>query len=180
MTLLLAQGRIVLEKPIGTDLASAETINEAVGRVFDVIELTLRTPVALDALEATAMAVPEILIRAGTIVTPGQVTLAADAGARFLVSPGCTPALMSAMAESGPAFLPGTATLSEALAVLASPLPTARFCPTGGITATSAPSYLSLPNVGRIGGSWLTPADALADRDWDRIRRLAAAAAALG
>ena len=147
---------------------------------------------------------PEILIGAGTIVTPGQVKLVADAGARFLVSPGYTPALMSAMAESGVAFLPGTATVSEALAVLeagytemkffpaeasggaaylqsiASPLPTARFCPTGGITATSAPSYLSLPDVGCIGGSWLTPADALADRDWDRIRRLAAAAAALG
>jgi 2-dehydro-3-deoxyphosphogluconate aldolase/(4S)-4-hydroxy-2-oxoglutarate aldolase len=168
------------------------------------IELTLRTPVALDAIAAIATEVPEILVGAGTIVTPGQVKEAIDAGAEFLVSPGCTPALLSAMAESGVGFLPGTATVSEVLAVLeagftemkffpaeasggaaylksiASPLPTARFCPTGGITAATAASYLALPNVGCVGGSWLTPADALADRDWGRITRLAAAAAALG
>jgi len=148
--------------------------------------------------------VPDILIGAGTIVSPGQVKQAIDAGAQFLVSPGSTPSLLGAMGDSGLPFLPGTATVSEALAVLeagytemkffpaeasggaaylksiASPLPGARFCPTGGITAASAPAYLSLPNVGCVGGSWLTPSDALADKDWDRISALAAAAAALG
>lgn len=169
-----------------------------------VIELTLRTPVALDAIAAISAEVPEILVGAGTIVSPGQAKQAVDAGARFLVSPGCTPALLGAMAESGVPFLPGTATVSEVLAVLeagftemkffpaeaaggapylrsiASPVPAARFCPTGGITAGSAATYLALPNVGCVGGSWLTPADALAAGDWDRVRSLAAEAATLG
>lgn len=186
------------------DLAHAVPVARAlVEGGLPVIELTLRTPVALEAIHAIATQVPEILVGAGTIVTPGQVKQAADAGAAFLVSPGCTPQLLSAMAESDLPFLPGTATVSEALAVLeagytemkffpaeasggaaylksiASPLPAARFCPTGGITAASAPSYLSLPNVGCVGGSWLTPAEALATGDWARISALAAEAAAL-
>ena len=169
-----------------------------------VIELTLRTPVALDAIRAIASEVPEILVGAGTIVTPGQAKEALDAGAQFLVSPGSTPSLLGAMADTGLPFLPGTATVSEVLAVLeagytelkffpaeasggaaflksiASPVPAARFCPTGGITAATAPSYLALPNVGCVGGSWLTPADALASGDWGRVTELARAAAALG
>jgi 2-dehydro-3-deoxyphosphogluconate aldolase/(4S)-4-hydroxy-2-oxoglutarate aldolase len=167
------------------------------------IELTLRTPVALDAIRAIADEVPEILVGAGTVVTPGQARQAMDAGARFLVSPGSTPALLDAMAETGLPFLPGTATVSEVLAVLeagftemkffpaeasggaaflkavAAPLPAVRFCPTGGITAASAASYLSLPNVGCVGGSWLTPADALAQGDWAWVKNLAAQAALL-
>ncbi|MCD4532804.1 bifunctional 4-hydroxy-2-oxoglutarate aldolase/2-dehydro-3-deoxy-phosphogluconate aldolase [Nocardioides sp. cx-169] len=167
------------------------------------IELTLRTPVALDAIRAIADEVPEILVGAGTVVTPGQAKEAADAGAGFLVSPGCTPTLLGAMADTGLPFLPGTATASEALAVLeagyasmkffpaeasggvdylrsvASPLPTARFCPTGGITAASAPAYLALPNVGCVGGSWLTPAAVLDSGDWPRVEALARAAASL-
>lgn len=186
------------------DLAHAVPVARAlVEGGLPVIELTLRTPVALEAIHAIATQVPEILVGAGTIVTPGQVKQAVDAGAAFLVSPGCTPQLLSAMAESDRPFLPGTATVSEALAVLeagytemkffpaeasggaaylksiASPLPAARFCPTGGITAASAPSYLALPNVGCVGGSWLTPSDALAAGDWARISALAAEAAAL-
>ncbi len=169
-----------------------------------VIELTLRTPVALDAIAAIAAEVPEILVGAGTITSPELVSRAVKAGAQFLVSPGTTPGLLREMAWSGVPFLPGTATVSEAMAVLeagysemkffpaeasggaaylkslASPLPAARFCPTGGITAASAPSYLSLPNVGCVGGSWLTPADALAAGDWDRVAALAREAAALG
>lgn len=187
------------------DLAHAVPVARAlVEGGLPVIELTLRTPVALDAIEAIAAEVPEILVGAGTIVAPGQVKQAVDAGAQFLVSPGATPALLSAMASSGVPFLPGTATVSEALAVLeagftemkffpaeasggaaflrsiASPLPAARFCPTGGITAASAASYLALPNVGCVGGSWLTPADALAGGDWARVTELARAAASLG
>jgi 2-dehydro-3-deoxyphosphogluconate aldolase/(4S)-4-hydroxy-2-oxoglutarate aldolase len=184
------------------DLAHAVPVARAlVAGGLPVIELTLRTPVAHAAI---ASEVPEILLGAGRVVTPGQVTPAVDAGAQFLVSPGSTPALLAAMADSGLPFLPGTSTVSEALAVLeagftemkffpaeasggagylrsiASPLAAARFCPTGGITAASAPSYLALPNVGCVGGSWLTPADALAAGDWGRVTALAAEAAALG
>lgn len=168
-----------------------------------VIELTLRTPVALDAIAAISAEVPDILVGAGTITSPELVSRAVQAGAQFLVSPGTTPALLREMAGSGVPFLPGTATVSEAMAVLeaglsemkffpaessggaaylkslASPLPAARFCPTGGITAATAPSYLSLPNVGCVGGSWLTPADALAAGAWDRVATLAGEAAAL-
>ena len=168
-----------------------------------VIELTLRTPAALDAIRAIADEVPEILLGVGTVVTPGQAKQALDAGAQFLVSPGSTPSLLGAMADTGLPFLPGTATVSEVLAVLESgfsemkffpaeasggaaflkavgaPVPAARFCPTGGITAASAAAYLALPNVGCVGGSWLTPADALAAGDWARVERLARAAAAL-
>ena len=167
------------------------------------IELTLRTPVALEAIRAIAIEVPEILVGAGTIVTPSQAHEARDAGARFLVSPGATPTLLAAMSDTGLPFLPGTATVSEVLAVLeagvtemkffpaeasggaaflraiSSPVPAARFCPTGGITAASAGDYLALPNVGCVGGSWLTPVDALRDGDWARVSSLAEAAAAL-
>ncbi|WP_139977321.1 bifunctional 4-hydroxy-2-oxoglutarate aldolase/2-dehydro-3-deoxy-phosphogluconate aldolase [Nocardioides litoris] len=168
------------------------------------IELTLRTPVALDAIEAVATAVPDVLVGAGTVVTPGQAKQAHDAGAQFLVSPGSTPTLLGAMRETGLPFLPGVATVSEVLAVLesgqtemklfpaeasggraflssvASPVPAARFCPTGGVTAASASDYLALPNVGCVGGSWLTPGDLVAARAWDAITDLAEEAAALG
>jgi 2-dehydro-3-deoxyphosphogluconate aldolase / (4S)-4-hydroxy-2-oxoglutarate aldolase len=167
------------------------------------IELTLRTEAALDAIRAISAEVPEILVGAGTITRPGHAKLAADAGAQFLVSPGTTGSLLHAMQDSGLPFLPGVATLSEVLAALeagcdelklfpaeasggvallkaiSGPVPTARFCPTGGITAASAPAYLALANVGCVGGSWLTPADAVASGDWDRISALAAEAAAL-
>lgn len=187
------------------DLAHAVPVARSlVAGGLPVIELTLRTPVALDAIRAIADEVPEILVGAGTITSPELVGRAVDAGAQFLVSPGTTPTLLRELAGSGVPFLPGTATVSEAMTVLeagfsemkffpaeasggaaylkslASPLPAARFCPTGGITATSAPAYLSLPNVGCVGGSWLTPADALAAGDWDRVATLAREAAALG
>ena len=168
-----------------------------------VIELTLRTPAALDAIRAIADEVPEILVGAGTVLTPGQAKQALDAGAQFLVSPGTTGSLLHAMQDSGLPFLPGVATVSEVLAALESgctdlkffpaeasggtaflkavggPVPTARFCPTGGITAATAPSYLALPNVGCVGGSWLTPSHAVATRDWDAVQDLAAATLSL-
>lgn len=167
-----------------------------------VIELTLRTPVALDAIRAITASVPDIAVGAGTVITARQAKQAHDAGARFLVSPGCTPGLLDAMAETGLPLLPGTATVSEIMTVLdagftemklfpaeasggvaflkavGGPLPWARFCPTGGITPDTAAAYLALPNVGCIGGSWLSPADAVATHDWARIQSLAAAAAA--
>jgi 2-dehydro-3-deoxyphosphogluconate aldolase/(4S)-4-hydroxy-2-oxoglutarate aldolase len=187
------------------DLAQAVPVARAlVAGGLPVIELTLRTPVALDAIRAIADEVPDILVGAGTVLTPGQAQEARDAGAQFLVSPGATPSLLAGLADTGLPFLPGTATVSEVLAVLeaghtamkffpaeasggaaflssiASPVPAARFCPTGGITAASAASYLALPNVGCVGGSWLTPRDALATGDWGRVERLAAEAAVLG
>jgi 2-dehydro-3-deoxyphosphogluconate aldolase/(4S)-4-hydroxy-2-oxoglutarate aldolase len=167
------------------------------------IEVTLRTPAALEALRAIAGEVPGAVVGAGTVLTPGQVKECVAAGARFLVSPGWTDLLLEAMRGSGVPFLPGVSTTSEVVALLergvremkffpaqaaggtaylkslAGPLPQARFCPTGGIGVNSAPEYLALPNVGCVGGSWMIPADAVAARDWGRIEALAREAAAL-
>jgi 2-dehydro-3-deoxyphosphogluconate aldolase/(4S)-4-hydroxy-2-oxoglutarate aldolase len=168
-----------------------------------VIELTLRTPVALAAIERVASEVPEIVLGAGTVTTPEQAKQAADAGAKFLVTPGCTERVLEAAFATGLPFLPGAGTVSEAmrlaehgltalkffpaepsggvtyLKAIAGPLPQLEFCPTGGITALSAPSYLALSTVGCVGGSWLTPKDALAANDFDRVTALAKEAAAL-
>ncbi|MCL3998694.1 bifunctional 4-hydroxy-2-oxoglutarate aldolase/2-dehydro-3-deoxy-phosphogluconate aldolase [Streptomyces lavenduligriseus] len=167
------------------------------------IEVTLRTPAALEAIRAIAAEVPEAVVGAGTVVTPEQVGAVTAAGARFLVSPGWTEALLTAMRASGVPYLPGVSTASEVVALLergvremkffpaqaaggtaylrslAGPLPQARFCPTGGIGPATAPEYLALPNVGCVGGSWMVPAEAVAARDWDRIEELARAAAGL-
>ena len=167
------------------------------------IELTLRTPAALAAIERIATEVPEIVLGAGTVTSPDQAKQAADAGARFLVTPGCTDRLLEAVSGTGLPFLPGAATVSEAmklaeqgitamkffpaepsggvpyLKAIAGPLPDLRFCPTGGITAENAPRYLALSTVGCVGGSWLTPKDVLAAKDFDRVAALAAEAAAL-
>jgi 2-dehydro-3-deoxyphosphogluconate aldolase/(4S)-4-hydroxy-2-oxoglutarate aldolase len=180
------------------DVAHAVPVAEAlVEGGVPVIELTLRTPAALRCIEEIATQVPGILLGAGTVVTPAQARDAQSAGAEFLVSPGTTERLVAAMQDTGLPHLPGAATVSEVLRLLelgytemklfpaevsggvgflkavGGPVPQARFCPTGGITESSAPSYLSLPNVGCVGGTWLTPADALHDKDWARIRRLA-------
>ncbi|MGW3205384.1 bifunctional 4-hydroxy-2-oxoglutarate aldolase/2-dehydro-3-deoxy-phosphogluconate aldolase [Streptomyces sp. NPDC001135] len=167
------------------------------------IEVTLRTPAALEAIRAITGAVPEAVVGAGTVITPEQVTGCVAAGARFLVSPGWTDALLTAMRASGVPFLPGVSTTSEVVALLergvremkffpaqaaggtaylkslAGPLPQARFCPTGGIGPATAPEYLSLPNVGCVGGSWMAPADAVAAGDWARVEELARGAAQL-
>jgi 2-dehydro-3-deoxyphosphogluconate aldolase/(4S)-4-hydroxy-2-oxoglutarate aldolase len=181
------------------DVAHAVPVAQAlVDGGVPVIELTLRTAAALDCIEQIASNVPDILVGAGTIVVPEQAKQALSAGAQFLVSPGTTDDLAAAMQETGLPHLPGAATVSEVIRLLelgyrelklfpaeasggtaflkavGGPLPQARFCPTGGITPDSAPSYLSLANVGCVGGSWLTPADAIAEGDWARISRLAA------
>ncbi|MFJ3862623.1 bifunctional 4-hydroxy-2-oxoglutarate aldolase/2-dehydro-3-deoxy-phosphogluconate aldolase [Streptomyces nigra] len=168
------------------------------------IEVTLRTPGALDAIRAIADAVPEAVVGAGTVLTPEQVRRSVEAGARFLVSPGWTDSLLDAMRASGVPYLPGVSTASEVLALLErgvrelkffpaeaaggtaylkslyGPLPQVRFCPTGGIGPGSAPDYLALPNVACVGGSWMLPADAVAARDWARVEALAREAAGLG
>ncbi|MET9374854.1 bifunctional 4-hydroxy-2-oxoglutarate aldolase/2-dehydro-3-deoxy-phosphogluconate aldolase [Streptomyces sp. NPDC002992] len=167
------------------------------------IEVTLRTPAALDAIRAIAAEVPDAVVGAGTVISAGGVADAVGAGARFLVSPGWTESLLDALRSSGLPFLPGVSTTSEVVALLergvsemkffpaeaaggvpyltslSGPLPQARFCPTGGISLGSAPSYLSLPNVGCVGGTWMLPADALAARDWARVESLAREAAQL-
>jgi 2-dehydro-3-deoxyphosphogluconate aldolase/(4S)-4-hydroxy-2-oxoglutarate aldolase len=168
------------------------------------IEITLRTPGALDAIQAIAHEVPDAIVGAGTVLTGDQVAAAAGAGARFLVSPGWTDRLLDAMRGSGLPFLPGVSTAGEALGLLergvtdmkffpaepaggtsylrslASPLPQARFCPTGGIDAARAPQYLALPNVACVGGTWMLPPQAVRARAWDEIRTLSREAAALG
>jgi 2-dehydro-3-deoxyphosphogluconate aldolase/(4S)-4-hydroxy-2-oxoglutarate aldolase len=180
------------------DVAHAVPVAEAlVEGGVPVIELTLRTPAALRCIEQIATHVPDILVGAGTVTAPGQAKDAVSSGAQFLVSPGTTDALASAMQDTGLPHLPGAATVSEVLRLLelgyseiklfpaeasggvnflkaiGAPMPDARFCPTGGITEYNTGSYLSLPNVGCVGGSWLTPAETLRDGDWARITRLA-------
>lgn len=167
-----------------------------------VIEVTLRTPTALRAIEEIAKAVPEIAVGAGTVLSVADLHAAATAGAAFAISPGATPTLLTAGTTGPIPYLPAVATASELmlgiaegyrffkffpagqaggtamLKAFAGPFAEARFCPTGGITQDSVKSYLDLPNVLCAGGSWLTPADALAAKDWARIEALAAKAAA--
>lgn len=168
-----------------------------------VIELTLRTPAALASIERIAAEVPEIVIGAGTVTAPEHAKQAADAGAKFLVTPGCTDSVLDAAFDTGLPFLPGASTVSEAMRLaergltalkffpaeasggvaylksIGGPLPGLRFCPTGGITVKTAPDFLALSNVGCIGGSWLTPKDALAAKDFGKIEAFAAAASKL-
>lgn len=168
-----------------------------------VIEVTLRTPVALESCAAIARECPEVVLGIGTILTPDQVKQAVDVGAQFLVTPGTSERLARAVADSGVAALPGAGTVSEMVALMemgfrelkffpaeaaggrdylksvAGPIPELRFCPTGGVTPGNAPDYLALPNVLCVGGSWVTPKTALANRDWAEITRLSREAAGL-
>lgn len=167
------------------------------------LEVTLRTPVALGCIEAIAKEVPEAVVGAGTVRSAADAQAAALAGARFAVSPGYTRAVGKACHDLGIALLPGVSTGSEIMmaqedgwtalkffpavpaggtAVLKAwhgPFNDVRFCPTGGIAAGNAREFLALPNVACVGGSWLTPADALSAGDWARVTRLANEAAAL-
>jgi 2-dehydro-3-deoxyphosphogluconate aldolase/(4S)-4-hydroxy-2-oxoglutarate aldolase len=168
-----------------------------------VIEITLRSEAGLGAIEAVASQVEGMVVGAGTVVTPAQVQQVTDAGAQFLVTPGSPPRLLDAALASGLPLLAGAGTLTEMLnlaeagleamkffpaeasggrpylSAVAGPCPQLRFCPTGGITPETAAAWLALPNVGCVGGSWLTPKDAVAQGDWARIEALAAEAAAL-
>lgn len=168
-----------------------------------VMEVTLRTPAALAAIEAIAREVPEMALGAGTVLTSEDLTAAASAGAWFAVSPGATTALLAAGQTSRMPYLPAIATASELmsgleagyqcfkvfpaaaiggpalLASLSGPFPQARFCPTGGISQETAGAYLALSNVLCVGGSWLAPPKLIASRDWNRLEALAAEAARL-
>lgn len=168
-----------------------------------VIEVTLRTRAAMAAIAAVAASIPEMVVGAGTVLSQAQYREVAEAGAKFVVSPGSSPAVIAAAAQSRIPFLPGAATPTEVLHLLevgfryqkffpaeqaggipmlkaiGAPVQEVKFCPTGGITPATAADYLALGNVICVGGSWLTPAALLHAGDWGGITRLAAAAAAL-
>ncbi|VVE71324.1 2-dehydro-3-deoxyphosphogluconate aldolase [Pandoraea anapnoica] len=168
-----------------------------------VLEITLRTPAAMDVIRHVAGLSDELIVGVGTLTRPEQMAQAVAAGARFGVSPGYTPALGAAAKAAGLPLLPGVVTPSDILAALADgyetvkffpaepsggvpmlkalygPFRDVRFCPTGGISAESAPSYLAQPNVVCVGGSWLTPKALVDAKDWAGITRLARAASAL-
>ena len=168
-----------------------------------VLELTLRTPVALQAIEAIVQQVEGAIVGVGTITRPEDFDAALKAGARFGVSPGLTPALVAAAKDSALPLLPGVMTPSDVIAARAAgftelklfpaqqaggigmlkamggPFPDVTFCPTGGIAAATAADFLALPNVACVGGSWLTPPDAITAGDWGRITALARETAGL-
>lgn len=168
-----------------------------------VIEVTLRTKIAPDAIRAIASTLPQCVVGAGTVTQRDDIETAVSAGAKYLVSPGTPSELAAALAQAPVPVIPGCATVSEAMALaargfkvlkffpaessggtawlksVAAPLPALRFCPTGGIGADNAVKYLALPNVIAVGGSWVAPQNAVAARDFDRITQLARAAALL-
>ena len=169
-----------------------------------VLEITLRTPCALDAITAMVENLPaDAVIGAGTIITPADLEKAVKAGSTFLVRPGTTPALIEAAKASAVPLLPGVATPTEAMRLLVEgfthqkffpaeaaggvpmlksiggPLPQITFCPTGGIDLAKAPTYLALPNVACVGGTWMAPKELMKAGRWDEIERLAREAASL-
>ncbi|MBU7572728.1 MAG: bifunctional 4-hydroxy-2-oxoglutarate aldolase/2-dehydro-3-deoxy-phosphogluconate aldolase [Hydrogenophaga sp.] len=170
---------------------------------IDVMEITLRSGVALRAIEAVARAVPRMHLGAGTVTRAAEVTQVVNAGAKFALSPGCSESLVDAVKAAKLPFIPGVMTPSEVmrardhgftlmklfpaaqaggigmLKALGAPLPDVRFCPTGGVSPENLREILALPNVAMAGGSWLTPSDALRQGDWKRIARLAREATTL-
>lgn len=168
-----------------------------------VLEVTLRTEYGLQAIADIGQALPDAVVGAGTVITSDDVKNARQAGARFLVSPGCTPRLLASAQAEDIALLPGVNTPSEAMLLLeqglrhlkffpaeaaggvamlksiAGPLPQLRFCPTGGINPQNAASYLDLPNVACVGGTWMLDKRAIAAGDWDTVERLSREAGGL-
>ncbi|MEL6595818.1 MAG: bifunctional 4-hydroxy-2-oxoglutarate aldolase/2-dehydro-3-deoxy-phosphogluconate aldolase [Pseudomonadota bacterium] len=186
------------------DAATAQSLATAlVAGGLPALEVTLRTPAALDAIREMAL-VEGGVVGAGTLMNTDDVKAAKEAGAQFGVSPGATDRLLAACEDHDLPLLPGTATASEAMALLergysvqkffpaeanggaaalkaiGAPIPQVSFCPTGGVSLQNAPDYLSLPNTLCVGGSWVAPKDAIAAQDWARVETLAREAAALG
>jgi 2-dehydro-3-deoxyphosphogluconate aldolase/(4S)-4-hydroxy-2-oxoglutarate aldolase len=200
----LAQHGPVIPVIVIQDLADAVPMAQAlVDGGVKVLEITLRTPVALKCMEAIARSVPGAIVGAGTVRSIADAKAAKDAGCQFAVSPGYTSPIGLACRDIGLPLLPGVSTGSEVmqantdgymflklfpatavggiplLKALSGPFPDVMFCPTGGITVETAPQFLALPNVIVCGGSWLTPADAVKAKDWARITKLAREAGAL-
>jgi len=183
---------VIEDAALAVDLARA-----LVEGGIDIVEVTLRRPAGLAALEAIARQVPEALAVAGTVVTPEQVLQVKEAGAQAVVSPGFSEAVDAALKEAGLPWLPGVATASDcmravaagrlhckffpaeqaggvsAIKALSGPFPQLQFCPTGGVGLNNLADYLALGQVICVGGSWLVPTDAVAQRDWARVTRLA-------
>ncbi|MFT0859158.1 bifunctional 4-hydroxy-2-oxoglutarate aldolase/2-dehydro-3-deoxy-phosphogluconate aldolase [Ancylobacter sp. G4_0304] len=202
-SLLLARAPVVPVVTIQSVAAGIKLARALVEGGLPLIEVTLRTPVALEAMAAIAAEVPDAVVGAGTVTRPELIEKSIAAGARFLVSPGCPPALAEAFAEAPVPVLPGCATATEAMTLhamgfsvlklfpaeavgganliksLAGPLPDLRFCPTGGIGPDNVGKYLSQTNILAVGGSWVCPNDAVNTGDWDRIVELSKAAAKL-
>jgi len=203
---LLAYARLAPVIPVVTIEDARHSIDLAQALVeggLRVVEVTLRTPAALDAIAAIAKAVPEAVVAAGTVVSGSQIAEVVDAGAKFIVTPGTPTRLAEALAEAAIPVMPGCATVAEAMTLMSlgfkalkffpaaasggaawlralhGPLPDAAFCPTGGIDLAHAPTYLALPNVICVGGTWVAPAAAIRDGDFATIGRLASEAAAL-
>lgn len=191
---ILGLARPVMPVLVIDRLEQAMPLAEALlGGGVHVLEITLRSDAALDAIALLSRALPTAVIGAGTVLSESQMDQALDAGARFLVSPGATPRLLEAAAARHAPLLPGVATASELqlaleygferlkffpaaaaggpalLKSLAGPFPSVRFCPTGGISETSAPEYLALSNVACVGGSWLATPEQLLRGDWAGI-----------
>ena len=163
-----------------------------------VLEIVLRTPVAMDAIRAIIREVPEAITGAGTVVNEDDLRMVTEAGAMFAISPGLTSELLDAALQGPIALIPGIATVSELmlglgkgyrqfkffpaeaaggiemLKAIAGPFPHVRFCPTGGITAANYREYLALKNVACVGGSWIVPADLIEAQEWKAITELAA------
>ena len=200
---VLAAGPVMAVVVIDAPAKAVPMARALVAGGIRAIEITLRTPGALEAVRAIADEVPDAIPGVGTVLTAADLDAALAAGARFAISPGATPALLAAARAGGLPYIPAIATASELMAAmaagfsvckffpaaqaggvealksLAGPFPHARFCPTGGIDAASAPAYLALPSVVCVGGSWIAPRAAIAAGDFTTIERLARAAAAL-
>lgn len=200
---LLRQGPVMPVIVVNDAAVAVDLARALVAGGIRTLEITLRTKAALAAMRRIRDEVPDAIVGAGTVRTRAHLEAALDAGAQFGISPGLTPELAAAARAANVPFIPGIATPSEAmhaqdegfhilklfpaeavggvklLKSLAGPLPELRFCPTGGIDINNAPNYLALPNVLAVGGSWLTPDDAIAAQDWDRITALAREACAL-
>jgi 2-dehydro-3-deoxyphosphogluconate aldolase/(4S)-4-hydroxy-2-oxoglutarate aldolase len=193
----LAQCKIV-PVVVVNDLTHAAPLAHALQNGgLTVVEVTLRTPVALEVISAMRQACPEMVIGAGTILNAQNISDARNAGAEFGVSPGTSPALLQAILDSGWNFIPGCATPSEAITLaeasfkvvklfpaevvgglamlksLASPLPHIQFMPTGGVRLDKVAEYIAQPNVAALGGTWIAPADKLAAGDFAGIETLA-------
>lgn len=186
---------VIEDVSLALDLASALHAGGV-----DVLEVTLRTPRALDAVAAIRKELPQLLVGAGTLIHTEQFLEARDAGAQFAVSPGCTERLAAAAEDSGLPYLPGVMTPSEVLLALEygyrslklfpangstsvkmlksfkGPFTGIRFCPTGGVTPDNLLSFLRLPNVACVGGTWIAPSNLVRARAWDQITQLAAEA----
>jgi len=188
----------VPDPDLGIEIARA-----LLGGGLDVLEVTLRTERALDAVERVASVFPEIIVGVGTVLEASDLVRSEETGARFAVSPGASETLAGAAQDAGIPWLPGAATVSESMRLLewgcrfqklfpagpsggpaflkavSAPIPEVVYCPTGGIDAGNAPTYLECPNVAAVGGSWVVPVSAVAARDWSVLTGAAREAAAL-